>query len=91
MTCWDRGHPSEIDPQTLAFRSYWDYYGTLPKNVSHTAHPKIDGAYDKVLVRLGGLPMPLRLLSPYEGLPMSVYEECRRVLHEKYPDWVEPS
>ena len=55
------------------------------------AHDKIDGAYDKVLVRLGGLPMPLRLLSPYEGLPMSVYEECRRILHEKYPDWVESS
>ena len=54
-------------------------------------HAKIDGAYDKVLVRLGGLPMPLRLLSPYEGLPMSVYEECRKVLHEQHPDWVESS
>lgn len=36
------GHPSELDPETLAFRSYWDYYGTLPPNVSHTAHPKYD-------------------------------------------------
>lgn len=36
------GHPSEIDPKTLAFRSYWDYYGDLPKNVPHTAHPKFD-------------------------------------------------
>jgi all-trans-8'-apo-beta-carotenal 15,15'-oxygenase len=36
------GHPSEIDPQTLAFRSYWDYYGTLPAFVPHTAHPKFD-------------------------------------------------
>ena len=50
---------------------------------------KIDGAIDKVIVRLGGLPMPLRLLSPYEGFPDSVYEECHRVLHEKYPDWAE--
>ena len=41
---------------------------------------KIDGAYDKALVRLGGVPMPLRLLSPYEGLSEEVFEECRRVL-----------
>jgi all-trans-8'-apo-beta-carotenal 15,15'-oxygenase len=36
------GHPAEIDPQTLEFKSYWDYYGTLPPNVSHTAHPRYD-------------------------------------------------
>lgn len=38
------GHPTEIDPQTLAFKSYWDYYGTLPALVPHTAHPKFDVA-----------------------------------------------
>jgi all-trans-8'-apo-beta-carotenal 15,15'-oxygenase len=39
-------HPSEIDPETLAYRGPWDFYGTLPLNVSFTAHPKfdIDGA-----------------------------------------------
>jgi dihydrodipicolinate synthase/N-acetylneuraminate lyase len=47
----------------------------------------MDGAYDKMLVRLGGLPMPLRLLSPYDGFPESVYEECRRILHDNYADW----
>ena len=26
----------------LAFRSYWDYYGTLPQAVPHTAHPRFD-------------------------------------------------
>ena len=36
------GHPTELDPKTLAFRSYWDYYGTLPKAVPHTAHPRFD-------------------------------------------------
>jgi dihydrodipicolinate synthase/N-acetylneuraminate lyase len=49
----------------------------------------IDGAYDKVLVRLGGLPMPLRLLSPYEFFSEQAFEECRRILHEKHPNWVE--
>ena len=48
----------------------------------------IDGAYDKMLVRLGGLDFPPRLLSPYEGFSEEVFQECRRVLHEKYPDWL---
>jgi dihydrodipicolinate synthase/N-acetylneuraminate lyase len=48
----------------------------------------IDGAYDKVLARLGGLRMPLRLLSPYESFPEETFEECRRILHEKYADWI---
>jgi hypothetical protein len=50
---------------------------------------RIDGAYDKMLVRLGGLEsMPLRLLSPYQGFTEEEYQTCKRVLHEKYPDWV---
>ena len=48
----------------------------------------MDGAYDKVLVRLGGLDMPLRLLSPYETFSEEVYEECRQILHAKYSDWL---
>jgi hypothetical protein len=40
----------------------------------------MDGAYDKALVRLGGLPMPLRLLSPYEGVREDVFLECQRIL-----------
>jgi dihydrodipicolinate synthase/N-acetylneuraminate lyase len=51
--------------------------------------PLIDGAYDKALVRLGGLEsMPLRLLSPFEGLTEEVYQECNGILHEKYADWL---
>ncbi len=38
------GHPTAVDPQTLTFQAYWDFYGTLPKNVSFTAHPKYDPA-----------------------------------------------
>jgi dihydrodipicolinate synthase/N-acetylneuraminate lyase len=47
----------------------------------------IDGAYDKVLVRLGGIPMPLRLLSPYEGFSEEVYEQCRQTLDTRYSSW----
>ena len=50
---------------------------------------RIDGAYDKMLVRLGGLEeMPLRLLSPYQGFTEEQYQQCKRILHTKYPDWV---
>ena len=53
------------------------------------ADGRIDGAYDKMLVRLGGLEaMPLRLLSPYQGFTEAEYQECKSILHEKYPHWL---
>lgn len=52
------------------------------------AEGRIDGAYDKMIVRMAGLDeMPLRLLSPYQGFDEAVYEACRRVFHERYADW----
>jgi dihydrodipicolinate synthase/N-acetylneuraminate lyase len=53
------------------------------------AQDRIDGAYDKMLVRLGGLEeMPLRLLSPYQCFSEEEYQACKRVLHEKYAHWL---
>lgn len=49
--------------------------------------PLMDGAFDKIIVRLGGFEMPQRLLSPYDSFPEEIYEECRAILHSKYPDW----
>lgn len=55
--------------------------------VRHAGH--IDGAYDKIVLRLGGFEeMPLRMLSPYMGFDEEQYQACKRVLHECYPDWV---
>lgn len=48
---------------------------------------RMDGAYDKLWVQLGGVPMPLRLLSPYESFTEEVAEQCRRILTERYRDW----
>lgn len=49
------------------------------------AEGRIDGAYDKLLVRLGGLEeMPLRLLSPYQGFSEEQYQACKRTLHEQF-------
>ena len=51
--------------------------------------PHMDGAFDKMLVKLGMLPeFPLRLLSPYRGFTEDDYLACRRLLEEKYPEWL---
>ncbi len=53
------------------------------------AEERIDGAYDKMLVRLGGFEeMPLRLLSPYQGFTEEQYQACKRVLCDKFPEFV---
>ncbi len=50
--------------------------------------PHMDGAYDKMLVKLGMLPeFPLRLLSPYQGFTEDDYQACRGLLNTKYRDW----
>ncbi|MBL8207038.1 MAG: carotenoid oxygenase family protein [Blastocatellia bacterium] len=36
------GPPVEIDPNTLGYKSEWNFYGTLPGDVPFTAHPKFD-------------------------------------------------
>ena len=53
------------------------------------AEGRIDGAYDKLLVRLGGLEeMPLRLLSPYQGFSEEQYQACKRTLHEQFAEFL---
>lgn len=52
------------------------------------AHPRIDGAYDKMIVRASGIEMPLRLLPPYEGFSDDIYEACVRAVREGYPNWL---
>ena len=50
---------------------------------------RIDGAYDKLWVRLGGFEeMTLRLLSPYQGFSEAQFQACKRLLHDKYADWL---
>ncbi len=52
------------------------------------AQQRMDGAYDKMIVRMGGLDeMPLRLLSPYQGFTEDDYQACKRVFLERYADW----
>lgn len=55
------------------------------------AQPRIDGAYDKLLARLGGHEMPLRLLSPYESATEAEFQACDAILRDRFPDWLAPS
>lgn len=48
---------------------------------------RIDGTYDKAIVRLGPIPdFPLRMLSPYRSLGETEVETCRAILRERFPD-----
>jgi dihydrodipicolinate synthase/N-acetylneuraminate lyase len=72
-----------------AFSMLADYLRMVGDVLRPTAGDgRIDGAYDKLLVRLGGLDMPLRLLSPYQSFPEEVFKECQRVLHDSYAVWL---
>lgn len=55
------GHPTAIDPTTLAFQSRWNFHGTLPGNNPFTAHPKFDPVtgegYGYGVVRGPGMPL----------------------------------
>ena len=49
---------------------------------------RIDGAFDKMVVRASGADMPLRLLSPYEGIDLETFEACVKALRDGYPGWL---
>ncbi len=53
------------------------------------AGPHMDGAYDKLLLRIGVMPdFPLRLLSPYRGFTDEDAVRCRAVMEARWPHWL---
>lgn len=51
--------------------------------------PHMDGAYDKLLLRIGVMPgFPLRLLSPYQGFTDDDATRCRALMGSRWPDWL---
>ena len=53
------------------------------------ALPLIDGTYDKMIARAGGVDMPLRLLPPYQGVDLETYNACLTNLIQKHGGWLE--
>ncbi len=62
--------------------------GELLKCVGDSGH--IDGAYDKIFLKLHMPDFPLRLLPPYSFAPDSAYEKFRDILKNDYPRWFVP-
>ena len=77
------GFPSMLVMQ----RGFHDLLADLFKILA--GESKIDGAYDKLWVRLGGFEeMPLRLLSPYHGFREAQFQACKQLLESNYADWL---
>ncbi len=51
----------------------------------------IDGAYDKIFLKIHMPDFPLRLLPPYSYPPDSVFEQFRDALKTRYPRWYDSS
>ena len=51
------------------------------------ADVRVDGAYDKLIAKLGGAPdLPLRMLSPYRSISHDEFERTRDLLRELHPE-----
>lgn len=48
----------------------------------------IDGAYDKIFLRLDDAGFPLSLLPPYTAASLEAYEAYRAALEAHWPDWL---
>jgi len=83
---FERGRGGQIEK---LFRMQSEYMAVVEDVIAPMRRQGLmDAAYDKVLLRLGGFPMPLRLLSPYDSFPEEVFEECRHILQDRYADWM---
>jgi dihydrodipicolinate synthase/N-acetylneuraminate lyase len=71
------------------FRLQADYFRAMDAFLAPTGgEARIDGAYDKMIVRAAGVDMPLRLLSPYQGFSEKVFRACVANLRRKCPGWI---
>jgi hypothetical protein len=76
------------DVQAL-FEWQHDFFQMKADVLAHArAGVHMDGAIDKVLKRLGGFEeMPLRLLSPYQGVSEEAYQRCKQIYEANYAHW----
>ncbi len=83
---FEYGRNRDFDKLFRLQAEYLSVVAEIQRPVQGTS--RLDGAYDKMWVRLGGVPMPLRLLSPYESFTEDVLEECRTIFHGRFRDWM---
>jgi dihydrodipicolinate synthase/N-acetylneuraminate lyase len=87
---FDAGRKRQVEQLFSLQHEFQDFSDNLWAAV--TAGPHMDGAYDKMLVKLGYFPeFPLRLLPPYRSFDESDFEACRRLIETRYGDWLQPA
>lgn len=69
------------------WKRYMDVIGGFLKSLHGV--PRMDGAYDKMIVRMSGVPMPLRLISPYQGYTEDHLTSCAKALAAIDREWFE--
>jgi len=84
---FDAGKSGRFEEAFRIARDFDDVWSDVFSPTDYRQDP-VDGVYDKMLVKFSGVDMPLRLLSPYKCFPDEVYEQCRKILVEKYPEWL---
>jgi dihydrodipicolinate synthase/N-acetylneuraminate lyase len=67
---------------------YRELCGVLHALLDTAGTGLIDGAYDKVILKLSEPDFPLALLPPYETASEEVYGRYRDILAERYPAWL---
>lgn len=81
------GQTRQFDKLFPMFREHMEFIEDFIKATA--GKDLIDGAYDKMLVRLGGMDFPPRLLSPYEWFSEDVFHSCQKVIREKWSKWLD--
>jgi dihydrodipicolinate synthase/N-acetylneuraminate lyase len=87
---FDAGRKRQVEDLFRLQHEFQDFSDNLWAAVRPGPH--MDGAYDKMLVKLGFFSeFPLRLLPPYRGFEQSDYDALRRLLDTRYADWLQPA
>lgn len=85
---FEAGRSREFETLFGLQKKFYDLSTALLGPLRHTGF--IDGAWDKLLLRLGGFEaMPLRLLSPYQSFTEEQFQERKAFLHQHYGDWLD--
>lgn len=84
---FEAGRIGDTDALFALQKQFYDLSTALLGPLRHTGY--IDGAWDKLLLRLGGFEeMPLRLLSPYQSFTEAQFQDRKAFLQTQYADWL---
>jgi dihydrodipicolinate synthase/N-acetylneuraminate lyase len=87
---FEAGRRRQVDELFRLQHEFQDFSDNLWSAVKPGPH--MDGAYDKMLVKLGYFAeFPLRLLPPYTYFDDADFEALRHLIKTRYADWLQPA